>query len=341
MTLPKIILILGSGAVIAGVGAFLMWGNFPLQGNDGGTLLKDYQEFLEDLKGSKTKTNLSDSCEKPEKFANQIKDLEERLSDLQKRKSDFIGEKDDSQFIPELPELPSDEFIPELPELDDGSKVPELSGDEFVPELPNEEFIPELPELNDGSKPLELSDEDFVPELPSDEFIPELPELDDGSKVPELSGGDFVPELPELPSDEFIPELPELDDGSKPLDLSDGDYFDSDQKKINVLNEINKIEKQIILELNNLKSLCDKEEVTSTSCPEACKKYSDCAEYTEGVTAEDIKDAYDSCMEECAKWSDKTKICINKKRIKEPLDCRDLSFCVLPEYGGPGVEILK
>ena len=101
--------------------------------------------------------------------------------------------------------------------------------------------------------------------------------------------------------------------------------------------KINYLEKEIIAELNSLKSLCDKEEkkeIISTSCEEACQKYAHCASYTEGVTKEDLKDAYDTCFEECKTWSEKTIICINKKPITAPIDCENLGYCALPEYGG-------
>ncbi|HNU95840.1 MAG TPA: hypothetical protein PKH95_00325, partial [Candidatus Magasanikbacteria bacterium] len=149
-----------------------------------------------------------------------------------------------------------------------------------------------------------------------------------GSQVPDLSDGDYSDPRP----------------GSQVPEMSDGNYFNEvpelpeivieDSKS--VFDQIDEIEQQIITEINNLKSLCDEDEVISDSCPEACKKYGDCARYTEDVTEQDIQDAYDSCMEECVNWSKETVICINKKPIKKPLDCRDLSFCALPEYGGPG-----
>lgn len=90
-----------------------------------------------------------------------------------------------------------------------------------------------------------------------------------------------------------------------------------------------------------MKSLCDKEEnqekkeekkTISKSCEDACKKYSECTHYTEDTTQQDRKDAYDSCMIECATWSDETKICINKQAIKSPGDCANLSMCALSEY---------
>ncbi|MEI6597206.1 MAG: hypothetical protein WCL13_03290, partial [bacterium] len=186
---------------------------------------------------------------------------------------------------------------------------------EFIPEMPalpgEEEFIPEMPALP--------GEEEFIPEMPAlpgeEEFIPELPPLPGEEE--------FIPELPPLPGEEgYIPPLPDLN---------------GEKNELTILDKINAIEEKIVSELNSLKSLCDKEEkkeIISASCIDACKKYSDCAGYTEDATKEDKKDAYDSCMIECAKWSDKTKICINKKPITAPIDCENLGFCALPEYGG-------
>ncbi len=329
MTLPKMSLILGSAVVAVGAGAYVMWGNNPEQGGGGEILLGNYQDLLEDLKDSKTKDKLSVSCEKPEKFDSQIKDLEDRLKELQDKKNELLDS------IPKLPDIKDEDIVI----IDSESQALELSDGDYS------DRVPVLPEISDDSI----------------EIVPEV-----GSQLPELSDGDYsdqVPVLPEISDDsiEIVPkpgsQPPELSDGdysdprpgSQVPELSDGNYFNeipelpeiSEHDGGSIFDQIDETEQQIIAEINNLKSLCDKEEIVSTSCPEACKKYSDCAEYTEGVTKEDIKDAYDSCMEECVKWSDKTKICINKKKIREPLDCRDLSFCVLPEYGGPGVEVLK
>lgn len=333
MTLPKITLILGGVATMAGVGAYVMWGDGPSRDGGGEVLLEDYQEFLEDLKNSKTKDKLSSSCENPEKFAKQIKDLEDRLADLQQRKSDLFDN------IPQLPDIKDEDIIIIESESRPGSEPLELSDGDYsdprpgsqVPELleyyPNNDPRPgsQVPELLESYPNNDPRPGSQVPELleyyPNNDPRPgsQVPDLSDGdysdprpgSQVPEMSDGNYFNDVPELP------EIPEHDGG-------------------NILDQINEIEQQIITEINNLKSLCDEDEVVSDSCPEACKKYSDCAEYTEGVTKEDIKDAYDSCMEECANWSKETVICINKKPIKKPLDCRDLSFCALPEYGGPG-----
>ena len=315
MTLPKIILILGGAATMAGVGAFLMWGDSPNQSSGEAALLKDYQEFLEDLKNDNTEKNLSGSCDKPEKFASQIKDLEDRLKDLQDRKNDLLNS------VPKLPDIKDEDIIIIESEPRPGSELLELSDGDYSDPIPGSQ-VPELLDYypnNDprpGSEPPELLDY-----YPNNDPRP-------GSQVPDLSDGDYSDPRP----------------GSQVPEMSDGNYFNEvpelpeivieDSKS--VFDQIDEIEQQIITEINNLKSLCDEDEVISDSCPEACKKYGDCARYTEDVTEQDIQDAYDSCMEECVNWSKETVICINKKPIKKPLDCRDLSFCALPEYGGPG-----
>jgi len=151
--------------------------------------------------------------------------------------------------------------------------------------------------------------------------IPPVP----GSEPPELTPtpGNDADSAPV--EEEFIPKI-----GAQPLEL--------DPTPGNtIIDKINYLEKEIIAELNSLKSLCDKEEkkeIISTSCEEACQKYAHCASYTEGVTKEDLKDAYDTCFEECKTWSEKTIICINKKPITAPIDCENLGYCALPEYGG-------
>jgi len=168
---------------------------------------------------------------------------------------------------------------------------------------------------NDGSKPLELSDGDYSQPNPKP-----------GSQPLELSDGDYSKP------------------GSKPLDLSDGKY-DIDSS---IMGKMYGLEEQIKATLNNLKSICEKKdeapqqkEVISDSCDSACKKYSDCAGFTEDATKQDQQDAYDSCMEECKSWSKETVICINKKSIKNPADCGYLSQCALKEYGGMGNEMLN
>jgi hypothetical protein len=97
---------------------------------------------------------------------------------------------------------------------------------------------------------------------------------------------------------------------------------------------------KLAIELAKLKTTCDnyvKKEtpaVISNRCEDACNKYSQCAGFTDGATKTDQQDAYDSCMEECVKWADSTKVCINKKPINKAVDCMNLSVCAMKEYGG-------
>ncbi len=115
-----------------------------------------------------------------------------------------------------------------------------------------------------------------------------------------------------------------------------GDQAPDFIENTSILSKINVLEEEIIAQINAFKSICEKEqpekEIISTSCPDACKKYSECTKYTEDTTQEDRQDAYDSCMIECEKRSDKAKICINKKPIKTVSDCTNLTMCALPEY---------
>ena len=165
-----------------------------------------------------------------------------------------------------------------------------------------------------GSQPLDLVEpHPGVGEKIQEEFIPKPGSQPLDLVEPTPGGGDYIPKA-----------------GSQPLNLVESAN----------INQINTVELEIIAELNNLKSLCNKDEgkvkeIISTSCPDACKKYYDCASYTEGSTKEDQQDAYDSCMLECAKWSDETKICINKQIIKTVTDCSNFSICALKEYGNP------
>ncbi|HMS91346.1 MAG TPA: hypothetical protein PKC87_03945, partial [Candidatus Absconditabacterales bacterium] len=195
--------------------------------------------------------------------------------------------------------------------------------------------------------------------------VPPLPDIDPeniqmiqdnttprpGSEAPELSSD--VPPLPDIDPEniQMIPdnttprpgsEIPELSSDVPPLPDIDPENIQMIPDNTTLLDKINELEKEIIKELNSLKSLCDDEgeDIISNSCDAACKKYSECTHYTEDTTAQDRKDAYDSCMIECAKWSDKTKICINKKPIKTVMDCANLSICALSEYSN-AVEGIK
>ncbi len=72
---------------------------------------------------------------------------------------------------------------------------------------------------------------------------------------------------------------------------------------------------------------------TKFTCKDACQMYSDCAGYGEGVGAKGMQEAYNSCFQECQKWSTKTLSCIKKiGTIKSAVDCAPLTMCALKEY---------
>lgn len=73
---------------------------------------------------------------------------------------------------------------------------------------------------------------------------------------------------------------------------------------------------------------------TRSGCQIPCEKYKKCAGYGSDATADDMAEAYNSCMEVCQDWSDETIACINKKNINTPADCSNLSLCALGEYQG-------
>ena len=299
--MPKPLFIGGVVATLAAasVALLLVIGKLPGQSTPEGVLLNDFNKFLKEVTNPKTKDKLSSNCENQPKFAEQIRDLEKQLEELRERKNEIINSINNESNE-------SDEWIPPEP----GSEPLDFV-EPVITENGTDEWIPPLP----GSEPLDFV-EPAVSE--SDEWIPPIP----GSEpLP------FDEPTPEIETEsEWIPPLP----GSEPLDLDPTPLTNSQSTE---LNEIQALEKKIMTEINNLKSLCDEEEeIISTSCPSACQKYADCTIYTEGTTKEGQKDAYDSCMEECPKWSDKTKICINKRPIKGIDDCIHLSFCGLAEY---------
>ena len=241
----KNIIIGGIATVIVAAGAIILvnwnqWSHIDTLDD----LVKDYQELSEDVKLSKTKSDLLAACENPGGFNKQIQELENTLARLRQRKNDITN------------------------------------------------------------TPIEVKEEEYIPRL--------------GEQVPDLWEPDPIQQ------EEYIPRL-----GEQSLDFIEN---------TSILSEITVLEEEILTELNNLKSLCDnqekkKKEIISNSCIDACKKYSECTHYTQDTTEQDRKDAYDSCMIECADWSNKTKICINKKPIKTVSDCTNLSICALSEYG--------
>ncbi|MFH1047333.1 MAG: hypothetical protein V1738_03450 [Patescibacteria group bacterium] len=67
------------------------------------------------------------------------------------------------------------------------------------------------------------------------------------------------------------------------------------------------------------------------NCDKACRKYSDCAAYTEGAGPADIEDAYQSCLEVCPAWTDDQRNCVVSTAINSSMDCLKQTACVLPQ----------
>jgi len=353
MTIPKKIAI-GGAAVAVLISASLLINNLGNKADSEKNLLKDYQALLKEIDSAKTKANLKKSCNNPQELASKMHDLSNKLADLQTRKNHLLGK----EFIPDLPPLPETEssdndFLSDLPPLPElgrpGSEMPDLSdwGNDLPPLLP-------LPELGQpGSEMPDLSDYESGYEVPIPD-LPPLPKGRPGSIMPDLEDS-YWPELPEIDWDaiypkesstndsvepettnseastDWVPPLPELETNTDPQETVENKVEKSDTMK-----KIEEIEEKIIQALNNLQSICDEKEpeIISDSCHDACQKYKKCASYGDDISAEDLQDAYDSCFEECQEWSKETIICINKKAIKIPNDCLNLTRCALPEYGG-------
>lgn len=143
-------------------------------------LLRDYQEFSEDLKSSKMESRLTNSCNDSQTFENTIKNLEQQLEELQERKNTLIEEKkawealapkkerEDSVDISPEDMLASDEDIDVSPE-------DMLADEEVSPEdmLADEEVSPE------DMLATETSQEDILaPEENQDDTLEAINELE-------------------------------------------------------------------------------------------------------------------------------------------------------------------
>ena len=330
------------GAIVIGLGSYFAWDNWlkPSSSDTPDAIVNDYRDLLDFAEALKVTAGVN--CQDKGGINKQIKSLEDRLSQLQERRKNWLEnvpklpdvepeliENSDAFNIPgsEVPELTSD--VPPLPEIDPnnieiietpikpGSEVPELTPN--VPPLPDvkievigepSEYIPEMPEINTGRPGSE------VPELTSD--VPPLPEIDSDSIEIIDSPGIPGSEIPELTSD--VPPLPEI---SEDAIIDPNEYIfqmDDYEQKIQAL-------------LQELKDLCKEDpKVTSDKCSDACKRYKDCAAYTEDVTEVDLIDAYDTCMEECITWPQEKIKCINAITIKAPNDCVSFVNCQLPQH---------
>jgi hypothetical protein len=359
------------GAIIIGLGSYLAWDNWlkPNLNDTPDAIVSDYRDLLDSAEALKVTAGVN--CQDREGINKQIKLLEDQLSQLQKRRKYWLDNvpalpdiDPDNIIIEESPIHPNSEIpeltpnVPPLPDITPdniiespirpGSEVPELTAD--VPPLPDIDFdnieIIEAP-IRPGLEAPELTPN--VPPLPDvkievigepSEYIPEMPEINTGrpgSEVPELTSD--VPPLPEIDSDSIeiidspgIPgsEIPELTSDVPPLpEISEDAIIDPNE----YIFQMDDYEQKIQALLQELKDLCKEDpKVTSDKCSDACKRYKDCAAYTEDVTEADLIDAYDTCMEECVTWPQEKIKCINAITIKAPNDCVSFVNCQLPQH---------
>lgn len=315
--IQKIVVSVLSVAALGGAGYFA-WDYWQDRYNDHLTnpnnIIADYQRLLDEAEA--LQTTIGDDCKDNKGAAQTIQALENKLADLKQRRQKWLDS------VPPLPE-----FDPELSGVDDprgrpGSEVPELSSE--VPPLPD--ISPDLIETPPGRPGSE------IPELSSD--VPPLPDV----KIGLIDGDDseYVPEMPELNTGRPGSEVPELSSDVPPLpEIDEADIIDPNE----LIYQMDEYERKISEVLTKLKGMCEDEEgqkvkpkVSSDKCSDACQRYKDCAAYTEGVTSADLKDAYDTCMEECVTWPKQAVKCINATNIKAPNDCISLVQCQLPQF---------
>lgn len=262
-------------------------------------IVTDYKDLLTEAEQLQNSAGIS--CGDKKETNKKIDTLEKKLTDLAKRKKQWLDS------VPKLPDVKPEELSSDNPLGRPGSEVPELTSN-----------VPPLPDIN----PEVLGSQ--VPELTSD--VPPLPEIDIESieyipDMPEINPGRPGSEMPELTSD--VPPLPEINeiniiDPNEPI-------FQMEDNAQNIKNI-----------LQALRDLCQEAEqpqkVISDKCSDACQRHKDCAAYTEDVTATDLTDAYDACMEECVTWPTKIIKCINAIDIKMPNDCVSFVQCKLPQF---------
>jgi hypothetical protein len=66
------------------------------------------------------------------------------------------------------------------------------------------------------------------------------------------------------------------------------------------------------------------------NCDRACRNYAKCTSYGDDITAADQEDAYHSCLQVCATWTDTQRNCMTNTKIDAPIDCAAQTACVLP-----------
>ncbi len=306
--MKKIILGALSVLILGVAGYFIMDGNLNSKQKQIDTpekIVADYQDLQAGVE--RLQVMVGTNCDNKKDVNDRIAEIEKKLADLAERKKEWLSNS------PKLPEIDSEALgVP-------GTQVPELSSD--APALPNfdpdSEYIRKLPELNPGRPGTE------VPELSSD--VPALPDID--------PDGEYIPEMPELNPGRPGTEVPELSSDAPVLpDIDNIDVIDPNEP----IFQMGESEQKIIAVLQALKDLCQDEKlpkkVISDKCTDACQKHKDCAAYTEDVTSADLKDAYDTCMEECPTWTKEIVKCINAVDIKTPNDCVSFVQCQLPQF---------
>ncbi|MFH1046697.1 MAG: hypothetical protein V1738_00175 [Patescibacteria group bacterium] len=303
--IPKIIIGAATVVVLTVAGFFLKDVFFDSRQNEMDTpekIVSDYEDLLAEADQLQIQAGVN--CGNKKDINKKIEALEKELADLADRKQEWLDN------VPKLPDVEpvvtdDDHLFRPL-----GSEVPDLGSD--VPPLP--EIDPENIEVL-GSE---------VPELSSD--VPSLPDIDPESI-------EFIPDMPEINPGRPGSEVPELTSDVPPLpEINEADIIDSDEPIFQMDDNAQKI-KDV---LQALKDLCQEDEpakkVISDKCTDACERHKDCAAYTEDVTATDLADAYDACMEECPAWPKATVKCINATEIKTPNDCVGFVQCQLPQF---------
>lgn len=310
-------ILIGSFSVLTlGVSGYLAWDYWRDWYNENSTnptnIIADYQKLLDDAEA--LQTMIGDDCKDNKGAMQQIQALENKLADLRQRRQKWLDQ------VPSLPDINPDSIqMIETPTGRPGSEVPELSSD--VPPLPDVE-----PELIGGENLGRPGSE--VPELTPD--VPPLPDINDSE-----SDSEYIPEMPELNTGRPGSEVPELTSDVPPLpEIDEMDIINSDE----YIFKMDDYEKKISEILTKLKEMCENQEdqeiepkVISDKCSDACVRYRDCASFTEEVTQADLKDAYDTCMEECPTWPKEMIKCMNSVDIAKPNDCVVFLNCQLPQ----------
>ncbi|MFA5048149.1 MAG: hypothetical protein WC516_03965 [Patescibacteria group bacterium] len=262
-------------------------------------IVVDYKNLL--AEADQLQNSVGVNCGDKKETNKKIDALEKKLADLEERKKNWLDN------VPKLPEVNPEVSDGDNPLGRPGSEVPELSSDAPpLPDIDPEVLGSEVPELS--------SDVPTLPEIGTEsiEYIPDLPEINPGrpgSEVPELSSD--VPPLPEINEMNIV-------DPNEPI-------YQMDENAKNIRDV-----------LRALRDLCQEAEqpkkVISDKCSDACQRYKDCAAYTEDVTATDLTDAYNTCMEECPAWPKEIVKCINGIDIKKPNDCVSFVQCKLSKF---------